>query len=481
MILLSRLTEGEHMILIELEKSQKRSKANQIYRQIKGKILNGELKSGERLPSTRMLAKDIQVSRNTVLTAFDMLVSEGLVDSIPGSGLYVSQVAGQLPISTPQLVDNFTSSLSAERIPAGAINFDSGIPALSLFPRGKWNREVSHAFLDAPISALGYDDPQGRPELRRALSIWLERARGVRCSPDQIIITSGAKQGLTLVAKCLLQPDSQVLLEDPSNANVRQIFSYHTEHLIPIPVDEEGIITDALPPDAEPMLLFVTPSHQFPMGGVLSLERRLTLIQYARQKGSFLVEDDYDSEFRYDGAPVRSLFELDSTRVIYVGTFSKVMFPSLRLGYLVLPAELVGQFLEWKRLGDHHSNSIYQLALARFIESGELEKHILRMKKVYAKRRRMLLELLQQLFPGQVSCYGDAAGLHVVAAFRGVIFTPDLIRQIWAEGVYIVPVGKHALCSDHKNQIILGYAQLEREEMERGLMKLQDCLKNRGD
>ncbi|MPM63953.1 HTH-type transcriptional regulatory protein GabR [bioreactor metagenome] len=356
------------------------------------------------------------------------------------------------------------------------MNFDSGIPALELFPRGKWNQAVSRAFLDAPVSALGYDDPQGRPELRRALAAYLEKTRGFSCDPDQIIITAGAKQGLTLIAKCLLDQNSQVLVEDPTNANVRQIFSYHTEHLLPVPVDGQGMITQELPQGGTPGLIFVTPSHQFPMGGILPLQRRLELIRYARQKGCWLIEDDYDSEFRYDGTPVRSLFELDNQRVIYIGTFSKVLFPSLRLGYLVLPRLLVEQCLTWKRLADHHSNSVYQLALASFIESRALEKHIAHMKKIYDHRRGRLLELLDQHFAGRVRIYGGTAGMHVVAEFQDAVFTPELIQRIRTAGAYLVPVEKHSVLGGHENQVILGYAQLSPEEMERGLLMIKSCI-----
>jgi len=463
------------MLFIVIDKERKRSITSQIYAQLRKKILCGELKSGERLPSTRALSKDLEVSRNTVLTAFDMLVSEGYARSAPGSGIYVSRAA-ELPPPKPLRADYSAASLSSERLPANTINFDSGIPALQLFPRNKWNRAVSRAFLEAPASALGYDDPQGRPELRQTLAAWLERSRGIRCDPEQIVVTSGAKQGLTLVAKCLLDRNGEAYLEDPSNCNVRQIFSYHTNRITPIPVDRSGIVTDALPRSGAPKLLFTTPSHQFPMGGILPVQRRLELVRFARGSGCYLVEDDYDSEFRYDGIPLSSLFELDGSRVIYVGTFSKVLFPSLRLGYLVLPYPLVGQFVEWKRLADHHSNSINQLALNSFIESGELERHISRMKKIYNRRRCALLSLLEECFPGQVSVFGEAAGMHIVAGFQGVTFTPELVRRIREEGVYIVPVAKHSALDGHADQVILGYAQLDPAKMKEGLLKLKQCL-----
>lgn len=260
---------------------------------------------------------------------------------------------------------------------------------------------MARAFREAPVSALGYDDPQGRPELRSVLAAYLRKTRGIDCHPDQIVITTGTKQALTLIAKCLLDGGGEVLIEDPSNRNVNQIFSYHTDRIVTVPVDRDGIVTGLLPNGRKPTLLFTTPSHQFLMGGILTIQRRLELVRYARETDCWLVEDDYDSEFRFDGAPVSSLFELAPERVIYIGTCSKMMHPSLRLGYLVLPRQFAALFRERKRLGDHHTNSISQLALMRFIESGELERHIRRMKKIYRSRRELLLELLPRYFSGR--------------------------------------------------------------------------------
>jgi len=466
------------MLFLEIDRSSCRPLSNQICCALRSRILSGELTEGVRLPSTRSLSLELHVSRNTVLTTYDMLTSEGLTVSKSGSGVYVSPLAAHLPVQKPASRNGKagSASLSADSVPSDCINFDSGLPALALFPRGKWNRAVSRAFFSAPDSALGYDDPQGRPELRERIAAWLAQTRGVRYSADQVLITSGAKQGLTLIAKCLLHSSSTVLMEDPCNANIRQIVSYHTDRILPVPVDAEGLRTDLLPQSGSPALIFTTPSRQFPMGGVLPISRRIELIDYAKRHDSLIVEDDYDSEFRYDGAPVRALFELDDSHVIYVGTFSKVLFPSLRLGYLVLPQPLVASFTEWKRLLDHHSNSVFQLALAQWIESGDLDRHISHMKKIYTRRRQEMLSLLEELFPGQVSIFGDASGLHLVAGFSGASFLPELVDLIRQSGVYAVPVSRHTMLGGHESQLILGFAQLEPSEMRRGLSILRDCL-----
>lgn len=454
---------------IVLDETKKRTFARQIYAEIRKKILSGELEAGQPLPSSRDLSRELCVARNTVLTAYDMLVSEGDVYSVAGSGFYVGSGV-KYELRYLSVNDRQTASLSDAVITQKTINFDSGIPALDLFPRSKWNRAVSRAFLDAPVSALGYDDPQGRPEFRSVLCGYLEKTRGISCGPEQIIVTSGTKQGLSLTAKCLLNSRSEVWIENPTNANVRQIFSYYTDRITPFEVDAQGLQPRMFPAGGKPALIFTTPSHQFPMGGILPMQRRIELTRFTEKSGAYLLEDDYDSEFRYDAHPSNSLFELDCEHVVYAGTFSKVLFPSVRLGYLVVPAHLVPQMRELKRLADHHSNSVYQLALMRFIESGDLERHIRHMNKEYKNRRDCLLELLNQYFGDQVRIHGGAAGMHVVAEFEGVVFTGERVRRLLEAGVYIVPVENHSLTKGgHENQIILGYAGLTRDAMARGL------------
>jgi GntR family transcriptional regulator / MocR family aminotransferase len=464
------------MLFLNIEKGKGHTLIKQIYEQLRNKILNGEFKAGEKLVSTRKMAQLLNVSRNTIMTAYDMLISEGYVTSVPGSGMFIAQ--GIEFIRSPEkLIDYSVTAFSSQKLAGDSINCHSGTPALDLFPRHKWNKIASQVFKEAPISAFGYDFPQGRPELRNVLSAYLKKSRGINCHPDQIMITTGAKQGLTLIAKCLLQQESEAWIEDPTNANVRKIFSYHTNHITPIPVDQEGIRPELFPQDRCPALIFVTPSHQFPMGGILSIQRRLELVRYARKTGCYIIEDDYDSEFRYKGLPTNSLQELDNERVIYIGTFSKILFPSLRLGYIVLPYALIERCKEWKRLGDHHTNSLNQLTLMRFIKDGELERHISRMKRIYGQRRNNLIALIDIYFPGKVRIIGEMAGMHVVAEFSGVIFTNELMQKIRDAGVNIIGVEEHALAKGyHTSQVILGYAHLSLAEIEEGLSRLKEAL-----
>jgi GntR family transcriptional regulator/MocR family aminotransferase len=464
------------MVCLNLEKEYGVTLIKQIYSQLRSKILRGELKKDCRLPSTRELAQTLNISRTTVLIAYDMLISEGLAISKPGSGIFVQ--SGAENTQNPAAVrDYHLTAFTSSELAADTISFHSGTPALDLFPRSKWIKAQTQAIREAPVSALGYDYPNGRPEFRATLAAFLKRMRGINCHPDQIIVTTGAKQGLTLIARCLLDPKKEAWIEDPTNKNVRKIFAYQTEHLTPVAVDRKGIRPDLFPTGRAPALIFVSPSHQFPMGGILPIQRRLELIRFAKENNCYIIEDDYDSEFRYKGLPIHSLHELDSERVIYVGSFSKTLFPSLRLGYMILPPALVKPFMELKRLSDHHSNSLNQLAAMRFIDSGELERHILRMNKLYARRYHQLVDALHNFFPCGVSILGEAAGFHIVAEFTGVDFTPGLIEKLETAGVSIIQVEDHAMIKgSHTGQIILGFAHLNQEEMIQGLSRLRQVL-----
>lgn len=464
------------MIWISLDKKSKSTLTHQIYEQIRIKILNGELKTNEKLPSSRELSEILAVSRIIILNAYDMLSSEGYIEIVPNSGAYVA-IRTFLENQNNTYEDYTVTALATKPVDENKINFSSGTPSVDLFPRKKWGHILQKVYNEAPYSAFGYDYPEGRPELRDTLVKYLRKSRGIKCSAEQIIITSGTKQSLTLIGKCLLAPDKEVWIEDPTNLNVLNIFTYHTKLIHPIMVDKEGIKTDSLPQDGRPTLIFVTPSHQFPLGGILSIQRRIELIEFARNTGCYIVEDDYDSEFRYEGSPIRSLQELDSSNVIYLGTFSKIMFPSLRLGYLVLPHRLISVFREWKRLSDHHSNSLNQLALMRFIENRDLEKHIAAMKKIYRKRRDFLIECLYRNFNDQIEILGKSAGMHIIIEFKNTHFTTELIDLINNFGVNLTPVEELSITKgNHTKQLIVGYAHLNENQIEEGVCKLKKAI-----
>ena len=457
------------MLHIPLERTAKRTYTKQIYYAIRQKILAGELASDEALPPYRELSQELGVSKNTVLAAYDMLVADGVLRSSAGSGFYVEEGMLRRP-PAPPVIQWQSAALSDQIIPDGVINFDNGQPALELFPRARWNKAVSAAMLDIPAAALGYDLPQGRPELRQALCEYLRKSQGLSCKTEQIVVTSGAKQAITLAAECLPAGQKEVWIEAPAPALLRQLLACHTERVISFPVDEHGLDPAKFSADRRPVLIIVSPARQFPTGAVMPMKRRMALVEFAERTGAYLLEDNFESEFNYDAPPASSLYELAPERVISVGTFSKVLYPSVRLGYLIAPPELLPLLCERKRLSDHHTNPVYRLALAAFLADGTLERHIRRMKREYRARRDHLIACLHQQFGNAVCISGTASGMNLIAAFRDVCFTDKAIQELLRGGVYAVPVERQG---QRTNELILRYAGLTKDELTLGAEHLR--------
>ncbi len=415
------------MLWIPLDRTLDIPLKRQVYEYIRRLILHGELKAGEKLPATRECAVQLGISRNVVLEAFEQLLAEGYIVGQQGSGTFVAEGAflkkNQAKLST--LKESSQESMEGK----DAIDFRSGIPALDMFPRKDWGKFLKEICIDIPDSIYGYGHPEGRLELRKSLSHFLRRTRGVDCHAEQIVITSGATQAFSLITKLLLSEGDEVVIEDPITKEIQTIFASTGAALVPMPVDEQGIRTDLLPTGKNTKIIFVTPSHQFPLGSILPIQRRIQLIQFARANNCYIVEDDYDSEFRYDGEPISSLQGLDCEKVIYVGTFSKNLSPALRMGYVVLPQSLIERCRNLKWFHDLHNPSLNQMVLARFIEEGLLERHIRKMRKVYMRRREILRKALAQEFEDAVKISGDSTGLHLIAEFPEVVFTEEVIED----------------------------------------------------
>ncbi len=427
----------------------------QVYAQIRSAILTGRVRSHQKLPSSRQLAQSLGISRTTVTESYDQLVSEGYLETRRGAGTFISaQIPDEL-LSTQQtgksqaVTASITKESAAPEIALSAygqrlaqsvslpsptsdrLSFHYWQPDLSLFPIRRWQRLVNrHA--SASTDWMTYSaEPRGYGPLRKAIATYITQARAVQCEPEQILITQGTQQSLGLIAKVLVDPGDAIALEDPGYLSARKIFDSYGGVIVPVPVDDEGLVVSQLyslgaqsarsaqQPAKQPVkLAYVTPSHQFPTGVLMSLNRRLKLLEWARRTGGLIVEDDYDSEFRYGGRPVPALQGLDThERVLYVGTFSKVMFPGLRLGYMVLPSSLVPVFRQAKWIGDRQCTLLHQAALTDFIASGELTQHIRRMRTVYEKRRQHLIHSLQSLVQsaGTAEIVGDPAGLYFMA------------------------------------------------------------------
>ncbi|MFV0347950.1 MAG: PLP-dependent aminotransferase family protein [Halodesulfovibrio sp.] len=457
----------------------------QICAQIKTLILNGHLSGGDRLPSTRQLGKDLDVARSTVIEAYDQLLAEGYIESRRGSGTCVAQgIRPQIQIYEQPTVEAHVPAVADRRTdPAGLVNFQSGIPALEQFPAAEWGRLYRQVCDAIPASALRYSSPSGVGELQQAIAGWLLRMRGLRAEPGQIMITTGATQGLRLVARLLNRPDALAIVEDPVHRGLVEVISRAGYAIEGIKADAQGMDVSRLQDLTERTtrrcaFVYVTPSHQYPTGGILSAQRRQALVDFARQRNCMLVEDDYDGEFRFEGSPVSALRELASERVIYIGSFSKILAPALRLGFAVVPQYLAGRWAEEKQYTDVHTDALSQRTLAAFITSGGLERHIWKMCKLYRRKRLFLLECLRRHFGKAFSVSGQAAGLHMVARFPGICFSEEVLATMRAQGVLAVPVEQHSLCRDgaHADELIMGYAHLSEESMERGVHALRSAL-----
>lgn len=470
----------------------------QLYEALRQEILAGRLPPRQRLPSTRVLAQTLSIARSTVTQSYDLLLSEGYLQAVVGSGTYVCD---QLPddlLQTPAIqpapppeaatirLSRYGSSLASVTPltvaePDLPISFRYGRPALDQFPLEQWRKLTSrhcrrHDWLDYAHEPLGYGP------LREAIAQYITQARAIHCRPEQILITNGTQQAIYLTARLLLDPGDTVAYENPGYPSARRIFHSQGARLLPIPVDQSGIQVEALEHSPDPIrLVYVTPSHQFPTGAVLSLPRRLALLTWAQQTGSLIVEDDYDSEYRYSGRPIPALQGLgDGQSVLYVGTFSKVLFPSLRIGYVVLPPALAPVFSRAKWLIDRQVPELEQAVLADFITEGHLERHIRRMRSLYDGRRQTLVAALTQQFGDRITILGENAGLHLMVRFHTDLSDETLIDRAAQMGVGLISAqpqymtGSSVTASSH--EFIFSYTELDAAAIQIGIQRIADVL-----
>lgn len=462
---------------LEIDRNSGLTLTQQLYHQLRQRILSGQLPAGSRLPSTRILSGQLQIARNVAIEVYEQLQLEGFLDSRPGSYTCVAR-GTLLPESLPP-----AAALPAKAAPSdGMIDFQPGVPDLRQFPRKFWRKELSRAMLDVPDSLLGYGDPAGCPELRALLPAFLFQSRGVRCSAEQIVVTAGSTQALALAVRLLTAATPDILVENPLNEQMQRYLASLGCRLTPLEVDRQGLQTELLTEceTLTPAFTLVTPSHQFPTGGILSVQRRIQLVQFARRTASYIVEDDYENEFSLGGSPVSSLQGLAPDTVLYIGTFSKTLAPALRLGYLVMPPALTEKFQSTDWFSPQQPSLLDQLALQNFIANGRLNLHIAKMNKLYKKKHLCIAQELTRRFGKHISFPVSGAGLHLTVAFPGLSFTPALADEIAARHrVRIYPVICHAV--GHVNplwlhQIILGYGNLTEPQISEGITRLSQAL-----
>ncbi len=454
----------------QLERGSQISLEKQLVRAVREAIGSGRLRPEMRLPSSRRLAAELHVNRNTVVNALEQLMAEEYLTSKPGSGTFVSD---QIPRSStssrgtppspklhdlPLLPEPAIVPFHKEGIAFGVCQ-----PSTAAFPLTHWREAWRQVTRQVP--APQYSDPAGEPGLRAAVADYLAQARGLRCSADDLIITNGATQGFALVAQALFTPGMTVAIEEPGYPLARQVFERHAARLTLVPVDQSGLCVEQLPEGpVGPKLVYVTPSHQFPLGMRLSAARRVALLEWAARHDAFILEDDYDSEFRYDAPPLPPLASLDSTgRVIYVGTFSKALAPSLRIGYVLSPL-LRERLKRLKCWMDYHTNTPTQLALEYFLNEGYFALHIRRMRRLYAEKRAALVQALSPL-QAIASVRGLEAGLHAFVEFDAQVQIEKLVQNCLHQGIFLTNLTHYYSAAPGQRGVVLGYGRLELHEI----------------
>ena len=461
----------------------------QVYLGLRQAILVGNFRAGDQLPSTRDMAEQLGISRTVVLLAYDQLLAEGFVEGRSGSGTYVSEfLKGTGPKSPEKSARVQLSRFGAAAAQAASgvdfpdrrsgglrYNFAFGRSDTTVFPFEMWRRILLAKARESSVRELDYGPAAGVPALREAICVHLRRSRAVVCDPSEVIVVNGSQQALDLIARVLVERGDSVAIEDPQYQGTREVLRAAGARLRPVPVDGDGLNPAKLPKQAR--LVFVTPSHQFPTGAILSLARRIELLEWARRNNAVIVENDYDGEFHYQGRPLESLQGLDTEgRVIYLGTFSRTVFPALRIGYLIVPKLLAPAFTTAKWLCDQHSATLEQQTLAEFITSGMYERHLRRLRRRNTARREALVQAIQKYLGKRVEVTGDGSGAHVVLWPRKPISEDAVIAQAASRGVGIYGISHSFLTHPSRPGLMLGYSTMNEAEIREGIRLLGEVL-----
>jgi GntR family transcriptional regulator/MocR family aminotransferase len=479
------------MPFIQLNKQSRKALYVQLYEEIRTAVLNGILKPGDRMPATRMLSKELSIARNSVILAYEQLILEGYLGGKTGAGTYVAGIPDQ-----PEFLQNHKSVLETQtggflsgNSLAGKSNllfrdcdfesirtFQISVPSFADFPFKTWAKIAAAIYKDIGALHLGYDHGQGYEPLRAAIAAHLRINRSINCTAEQVVVVNGSRQAIHLIAELFLKQGDQCWMEDPGYTGAKSAMQRFGAEVCPVPIGENGLDIDyAIEQFPNAKLAYITPSHQYPMGITMPLQERLKLLAYARRQNMIIIEDDYDSEFRYNGRPLAALKGIDTHgNVLYVGTFSKILFPALRIGYMVLPsAALAQEFTYAKALTDRQNPVIDQAILNEFIRSGHFQRHLRKMRTLYKKAQDDLSGILLKELGENVKVYPAEAGMHFVLQFKQQ-HAADLIKQDGGQsGLILTPLDKLSVKFHHHSGFLMGFTGYSLEEMEKGVQLIK--------
>jgi GntR family transcriptional regulator / MocR family aminotransferase len=494
-------TPASYLPPIALQDREKIPIYRQLYDWFRQAIIDGQLRPGQRVPSTRNLAAELEISRMPVLGAFDQLLAEGYLETFVGAGTCVARSIPEDTLSPSATKARKGVQETAEKrgprrmsrrgvalthVPAqswldnlGA--FRVSLPALDHFPIGVWSKLVARHSRKPQRGIMAYGDAMGYLAFREAIAEYLGAVRGVRCEASQILVTTGSQQALQISAQVLLDPKDRVWMEEPGYPGARHAFMTAGAQLIPVRVDHDGMnAAEMMRRGRDARAVYVTPSHQYPLGMTMSATRRMLLLNWAMRSGAWIIEDDYDSEYRFGSRPIASLQGLDTDgRVIYVGTFSKVMFPALRLGYVVVPRDLIPAFSAARDAADIFSSTLYQAVLTDFIREGHFARHIRRMRMLYMERRRALVNAIQMQMGEITEVIGAEAGMHLVALLPSGTDDVAVSRTAAQKGVSAIPLSTCYLKSPTRGGLILGFGGANAHQIHEGIRKLRMSVSSR--
>ena len=485
---------------IQLTRATNEPLHRQLYDGLREAILTGGLEPGTRLPATRTLADDLALSRNTVLTAFEQLSAEGYLESRVGDGTYVARALPDVllqaePRTThrqpePEMPREQSRRLSKRgellaRTPVTVARvrregaFRHGLGALEAFPFETWAKLEARHWKNPPRELLAYSDPAGYAPLREAIAAHLRATRAARCDASQVIVTTGSQQGLDLASRVLLDPGDAAWIEDPGYIGTRGALTAAGAKIIGVPVDGEGLdVRAGITLQGNAKLAYVTPSHQYPLGATMSLSRRLQLLEWASDTGAWILEDDYDSEYRYAGRPLASLQGLDrDARVIYLGTFSKVLMPGLRLGYMIVPPDLVNAFVSARALTDRNAAGVVQAVVKDFMLEGHFTRHIRRTRAMYAERQEVLIQSARTHLNGLLEIKPAESGMHLVGWLPDGASDTDASERAANHNVEALPLSAYSSRTMERTGLMLGYAAVDPAEIRDGVKRLAKALR----